>query len=198
MALLHRREEADIKTRQLGVLFEDLQVVGLGASASFQQTLGSIFNPMNLVHKIQSIRRPPLRNILTDFEGVVRPGEMLCVFLLLGSPFSSLTSILLQWFWGAQAQVARHCSKFFPTGVQNIIPYPETSTMTPSPRPKSNVTTVVTSSTVQRTTSFSPPSPSTKPSILLPKLARLDLGSKGKAGNSLQGSSRISTQLSLD
>jgi ATP-binding cassette subfamily G (WHITE) protein 2 (SNQ2) len=75
--ILNRKGEADIKTRQLGVLFENLGVVGLGASASYQQTLGSLFNPMNVIHKLQSFRHPPLRNILTDFEGVVRPGEML-------------------------------------------------------------------------------------------------------------------------
>jgi len=75
--LLFRRGEAGIKTRQLGVLFENLGVVGLGASASYQQTLGSIFNPINIVRAVQSLRHPPLRDILTDFEGVIRPGEML-------------------------------------------------------------------------------------------------------------------------
>ncbi|KAF5350668.1 hypothetical protein D9756_008520 [Leucocoprinus leucothites] len=88
---LRKRGEAGIKTRQLGVLFENLGVVGLGASASHQQTLGSLFNPMNIVRGVQSIRHPPLRNILTDFEGVVRPGEML---LVLGRPGSGCSTLL--------------------------------------------------------------------------------------------------------
>ena len=73
-----RRDESEIKPRQLGVMFENLRVVGLGASASFQPTLGSLFNPMNVVHAVQMLRHPPLRDILSGFEGVVRPGEMLC------------------------------------------------------------------------------------------------------------------------
>jgi ATP-binding cassette, subfamily G (WHITE), member 2, SNQ2 len=74
---LKRRDEADIKSRQLGVVFENLRVVGLGASASLQPTLGSLLNPLNLVAKILSLRHPPLKDIISGFEGVVRPGEML-------------------------------------------------------------------------------------------------------------------------
>ena len=59
-------------------MFKDLKVVGLGASASYQPTLGSILNPLNILEAIENIRHPPIKNILTGFEGVVRPGEMLC------------------------------------------------------------------------------------------------------------------------
>jgi hypothetical protein len=69
---------ARIKGRQLGVGFRDLRVVGLGASASHQPTLGSMLNPLNALDAIQDFRHPPLRDILQGFEGVVRPGEMLC------------------------------------------------------------------------------------------------------------------------
>jgi ATP-binding cassette subfamily G (WHITE) protein 2 (SNQ2) len=77
-----RRDEADIKSRELGVLFENVRVVGLGASASFQPTLGSLLNPLNILESIQYVRHPPLRDILSGFEGVVRPGEMLCKFAI--------------------------------------------------------------------------------------------------------------------
>lgn len=58
-------------------MFEDLRVVGLGASASYQPTLGSTLNPFNKLAAINSVRHPPVRDILSGFEGVVRPGEML-------------------------------------------------------------------------------------------------------------------------
>ena len=73
-----RLDESDIKRRELGVVFQDLRVVGLGASASFQQTLGSALNPLNLVKNVQGVLHPATRDILTGFDGVVRPGEMLC------------------------------------------------------------------------------------------------------------------------
>lgn len=58
-------------------MFKDLQVVGVGASAIHQPTLGSLLNPLNILQAIESIRHPALRNILSGFEGCVRPGEML-------------------------------------------------------------------------------------------------------------------------
>lgn len=57
------------------MLFEDLHVVGKGASASFQPTFGTL--PLGILDKIHNRRHLPLRDILMGFEGVVRPGEML-------------------------------------------------------------------------------------------------------------------------
>lgn len=67
----------NIKTRELGVLFQDLRVVGTGVSMSYQPTVGSLFDFRSHLQTIQSIRHPATRDILTEFEGVVRPGEML-------------------------------------------------------------------------------------------------------------------------
>lgn len=79
---LLRKGEAGIKSRELGVAFENLRVIGLGASASYQATLGSLLNPLNILSAIKNARHPPLRDIISGFEGVVRPGEMLCMELL--------------------------------------------------------------------------------------------------------------------
>ncbi|TFK38228.1 pleiotropic drug resistance ABC transporter [Crucibulum laeve] len=89
--ILRKRDEADIKTRELGVVFEGLRVVGLGSSASYQETLGSLLNPVNIIANIQNLRHPPLRDILSGFEGLVRPGEML---LVLGRPGSGCSTLL--------------------------------------------------------------------------------------------------------
>ncbi|KAF9461727.1 pleiotropic drug resistance ABC transporter [Collybia nuda] len=89
--IMKKREEADIKRRELGVLFQDLRVVGLGATASYQPTLGSMLNPMVALEQINTLRHPPLRDIISGFEGVVRPGEML---LVLGRPGSGCSTLL--------------------------------------------------------------------------------------------------------
>ncbi|KAF7428110.1 hypothetical protein PC9H_007329 [Pleurotus ostreatus] len=89
--IVAKSEEAGITRRQLGVLFRDLRVVGIGASASHLPTLGSVLNPFLMIERIQTARHPPLKDILSGFEGVVRPGEML---LVLGRPGSGCSTLL--------------------------------------------------------------------------------------------------------
>ncbi|KAF9526334.1 pleiotropic drug resistance ABC transporter [Crepidotus variabilis] len=86
-----RRQAAGVPTRELGLLFQDLHVLGLGATASHQDTVGSLINPANILSSIQSSRHPPIRDILNGFEGVVKPGEML---LVLGRPDSGCSTFL--------------------------------------------------------------------------------------------------------
>ncbi|KAG5650927.1 hypothetical protein H0H81_010502 [Sphagnurus paluster] len=90
-AIVRLRDEAHVQPRTLGVVFEDLEVVGLGASNRFQPTLGSLFSYQNMLNGIRAARHPPIRNILGGFEGVVRPGQML---LVLGAPGSGCTTFL--------------------------------------------------------------------------------------------------------
>jgi ATP-binding cassette subfamily G (WHITE) protein 2 (SNQ2) len=58
-------------------MFKDLKVAGLGATASYQPTVGTLFNPKVALENFRNSRNPPVRNILSGFSGVVRPGEML-------------------------------------------------------------------------------------------------------------------------
>ncbi|KAL5529897.1 SNQ2_4 [Sanghuangporus sanghuang] len=81
----------NITQRDLGVVFQDLRVQGLAAAAKYQSTVGSTLNPLSLVEKIRELRHPPIRDILTGFEGVVNPGEML---LVLGRPGAGCTTFL--------------------------------------------------------------------------------------------------------
>jgi len=89
------------------VVFKDLRVVGLGATASHAPTLSSLFNPFSVVGAIQSLIHPPVRDIISGFEGVVRPGEMIRQYFLsllftqlrpclvvLGRPGSGCTTFL--------------------------------------------------------------------------------------------------------
>ncbi|TRM62061.1 ABC-2 type transporter-domain-containing protein [Schizophyllum amplum] len=89
--IVARRADADIESRELGVVFEDLSVTGVGSAAAYQPTLGSMFNPVDIVRGIQGIRHPATRQILSGFEGVVRPGEML---LVLGRPGAGCSTFL--------------------------------------------------------------------------------------------------------
>lgn len=75
-------DESDIKRRELGVVFDNLRVVGLGASATYQPTLGSTLNPFHILDAIKLLRHPPVKDILTGFEGCVKPGEMLREWLI--------------------------------------------------------------------------------------------------------------------
>jgi ATP-binding cassette, subfamily G (WHITE), member 2, SNQ2 len=99
----------NIQHREIGVYFKDLLVTGLGASVSHQPTVGSLFSPQAQLEGIQEMRHPAVKTILEGFEGVVRPGEMLCMSLflpetsynsdtqsivVLGSPGSGCTTLL--------------------------------------------------------------------------------------------------------
>ena len=79
--VVYRIEGSGIKRRELGVYFKNLRVTGIGATASHQATVGSMFNPKAIWKECRSALRPSTRTILHDFNGVVKPGEMLREFL---------------------------------------------------------------------------------------------------------------------
>ncbi|KAG1745080.1 ABC-2 type transporter-domain-containing protein [Suillus paluster] len=85
------RQDEGIKDRQLGVMFKDLRVVGAGSRASLQPTVGDFFQPSTVLRKIRQSRHPLTKDILSGFEGVVTPGEML---LVLGRPGSGCSTFL--------------------------------------------------------------------------------------------------------
>lgn len=91
----HSEEE---KTRHAGVVFRDLTVRGVGLGASLQPTVGDIFLALprflkNLITKgpKAATGKPPTRELLSNFNGCVRPGEML---LVLGRPGAGCSTFL--------------------------------------------------------------------------------------------------------
>lgn len=85
-------------TRHSGVIFRNLTVKGAGLGASLQPTVGDIFLglPRFLVNLFTkgpkaATGKPPVRDLLSSFDGCVRPGEML---LVLGRPGSGCTTFL--------------------------------------------------------------------------------------------------------
>lgn len=92
----HNNSEEE-KTRHVGVVFKNLTVKGVGLGAALQPTIGDIF--LGLPRKVEALLKknkrlgggPPIKTILKNFSGVIRPGEML---LVLGRPGSGCSTFL--------------------------------------------------------------------------------------------------------
>ena len=91
----HSEEE---KTRHVGLIFKNLTVKGMGLGAALQPTVGDPFLALPRLLKSlfggrikKTTGKPPIRTIINDFSGCVRPGEML---LVLGRPGSGCSTFL--------------------------------------------------------------------------------------------------------
>lgn len=84
-----RDEAAGFKKRELGVTWQNLTVDVLAAEAAVNENMISQFNVPQLIKDFR--RKPPLKSILSDSHGCVKPGEML---LVLGRPGSGCTTLL--------------------------------------------------------------------------------------------------------
>ncbi|KAI1843890.1 hypothetical protein JX266_009946 [Neoarthrinium moseri] len=93
-----QQQSEEENTRHSGVVFRDLTVKGAGLGASLQPTVGDIFLGLprflkNLLTKgpKAATGKPPVRELLSHFDGCVRPGEIL---LVLGRPGSGCSTFL--------------------------------------------------------------------------------------------------------
>ena len=94
-----RQEQSeDEKTKHTGLVFKNITVKGMGLGAALQGTLGDPFLALPRLFKSFFRRgfnaatgKPPVRTILNDFTGSIRPGEML---LVLGRPGSGCSTFL--------------------------------------------------------------------------------------------------------
>ncbi|KAK7188983.1 uncharacterized protein CC84DRAFT_1147497 [Paraphaeosphaeria sporulosa] len=89
-------ERAGIKSKRIGVVFEDLTVSGIGGVKNYVKTFPDAFvSFFNVFATVQSLlglgKKGREFDILKDFRGVVKPGEM-C--LVLGRPGSGCTTFL--------------------------------------------------------------------------------------------------------
>ncbi|OPB40694.1 ABC drug exporter AtrF [Trichoderma guizhouense] len=84
-----REAAAGFKKRELGVTWENLTVEVPAASASVKENQFSQYNIPQLIRDRR--QKPPMKCILKDSHGCVKPGEML---LVLGRPGSGCTTLL--------------------------------------------------------------------------------------------------------
>lgn len=94
-----RQEQSEEeKTRHSGVIFRGLTVRGVGLGSSLQPTVGDFF--MGLPRKLAklftqgpkaALAKPPVRELISNFDGCVRPGELL---LVLGRPGAGCSTFL--------------------------------------------------------------------------------------------------------
>ncbi|KAL2054657.1 hypothetical protein ABVK25_004960 [Lepraria finkii] len=85
-----RQNEADhLQGRKLGVTWTHLTVKGISADASLNENVLSQFNVPQMLK--ESRHKPPLKTILEDSHGCVKPGEML---LVVGRPGAGCTTLL--------------------------------------------------------------------------------------------------------
>lgn len=89
---LKQLDEEGILREHAGFAFKDLNVSGTGAALQLQDTVGSVLlAPFRLGSLISLARSAPKRQILRNFDGVLRGGEMLMV---LGRPGSGCSTFL--------------------------------------------------------------------------------------------------------
>ena len=88
----------DEKTRHVGLVFRNLTVKGMGLGAALQPTLSDPFLGLPRLVKAlisgglrKAAGKIPVRTIINDFSGCIKPGEML---LVLGRPGSGCSTFL--------------------------------------------------------------------------------------------------------
>lgn len=89
--VLRAAEGANIKLQRASITFKNLSVSGSGIAMNLQPTVASyLLAPLRLREWIRYAKKPQ-RTILSDFDGYMKPGEMM---LVLGRPGSGCSTLL--------------------------------------------------------------------------------------------------------
>lgn len=81
---VQRAEEAGIMNRTVGVLFQNLTVQGVDMGAKALATVGELLrSPFRIIQVLREAKYKKYRNIIEDFDGVIKAGEMVLVCQLI-------------------------------------------------------------------------------------------------------------------
>ncbi|WFD34806.1 hypothetical protein MCUN1_001650 [Malassezia cuniculi] len=90
--IIEDQQSRNNEPREMGLAFRGLTVTGTGVGAKLGDTVGSLFTgPVEILMNAKAAFNPPVKHILRDVTGCVKPGEML---LVLGRPGSGCTTFL--------------------------------------------------------------------------------------------------------
>lgn len=89
--LVRTMDEEGVKRRRAGVTFKNLNVAGSGAALQLQKNVGSLFLAPVRLNEYISFGHKNEKQILRNFDGVLKSGEMLVV---LGRPGSGCSTLL--------------------------------------------------------------------------------------------------------
>ena len=90
-ALVRALDDDEIKIAKAGFTFKDLSVSGSGSALSLQKNVGSVLMAPFRLGEYFSLGNKPHKQIIRNFNGVVKSGEMLVV---LGRPGSGCSTFL--------------------------------------------------------------------------------------------------------
>lgn len=88
---IHTFDEEGVQTKRAGIVFKDLNVSGSGAALQFQQTVLDIFLAPIRIGEMLGSGRKQHKQIIRNFNGVLKSGELLIV---LGRPGSGCSTFL--------------------------------------------------------------------------------------------------------
>ena len=77
---------------KFGVTFRNLTTKGIDTATSYVPSVYELIRDVITIPlAVKKLRHPPLKNLIEEFDGIVRPGEML---LVLGRPGSGCSTLL--------------------------------------------------------------------------------------------------------